>query len=135
MASFRITGIFPLDRNRVLSLVNSIISTESPVSKPGGLTYLPLLSPMPSPKQKIVSDPDFSDAEIVLFIERFQNNYKGNDDRYNMWLDMYHPSLVQLDGAVTLGSSNFHTPSRDHRQLKSKYTATSTAVVAKPNHR
>ena len=39
MASFRTTGIFPLDQNKVLSLVNSVISTESPVSKPGGLTY------------------------------------------------------------------------------------------------
>ena len=131
MASFRTTGIFPLDRNKVLSLVNSVISTESPVSKPGGLTYLPLLTPMPSPKQKPASDPNFSDAEIALFIERFQKSYKGNDDRYNLWLDMYHPASVQLDGAVTLDSSNFHTPSHDHKQLKSKSTATNIAGVAK----
>ena len=134
MASFHTTGIFPLDQNKVLSLVNSVISTESPVSKPGGLTYLPLLSSMPSPKQKPVSDPDFSDAEIALFIERFQKNYKGNDDRYNLWLDMYHPTSVKLDGAVTLDSSNFHTPSHDHNQLKSRSTATSVAAVAKPSN-
>ena len=47
---------------------------------------------------------------------------------------MYHPASVQLDGAVTLDSSNFHTPSRGHKQLKSKSTATSTAAVAKPNN-
>ena len=76
MASFRTNGIFPLDRNKVPSLVNSVILTESPVSKPGGLTYLPLLSPMPSPKQKPVSDLDFSDAEIALFIERFKKIIK-----------------------------------------------------------
>ena len=134
MASFRTTGIFPLDRNKVLSLVNSVISTESPVSKPGGLTYLPLLSPMPSPKQKPVSDPDFSDAEIALFIERFQKNYKGNDDHYNLWLDMYHPASVKLHGTVTLDSSNFRTPSHDHNQLKSRSTATSIAAVAKPSN-
>ena len=134
MASFRTTGIFPLDQNKVLSLVNSVISTESPVSTPGGLTYLPLLTPMPSPKQKLVYDPDFSNAEIALFTERFQKNYKGNDDRYSLWLDMYHTASVQLDGAVTLESSNFHTPSRDHKQLKSKSTATSTAAVAKPSN-
>ena len=134
MASFRTTGIFPLDQNKVLSLVNSVISTESPVSTPGGLTYLPLLTPMPSPKQKLVYDPDFSNAEIALFTERFQKNYKGNDDRYSLWLDMYHTASVQLDGAVTLESSNFHTPSRDHKQLKSKSTATSTAAVAKSSN-
>ena len=70
MASFRTTGIFQLDQNKVLSLVNSVVSTESPVSKPGGLTYFPLLTPMPSPKQKPTSDPNFSDAEIALFIEK-----------------------------------------------------------------
>ena len=86
---------------------------------------------MPSPKQKPASDPNFSDAEIALFIERFQKSYKGNDDRYNLWLDMYHPASVQLDGAVTLDSSNFHTPSHDHKQLKSKSTATNIAGVAK----
>ena len=53
MASFRTIGIFPLDQNKVVSLVNPVISTESPVSKPGSLTYLPLLSPMPSPKQSL----------------------------------------------------------------------------------
>ena len=90
---------------------------------------------MPSPKQKPASDPDFSNAEIVLFIERFQKIYKGNDDRYNLWLDMYHPALVQLDGAVTLDSSNFHTLSRDHKQLKSKSTATNIAGVAKPSNK
>ena len=30
---------FLLDQNKVLSLVNSVVSTESLVSKPGGLTY------------------------------------------------------------------------------------------------
>ena len=59
-------------------------------------------------------------------------SYKGNDNHYNLWLDVYHPASVQLDGAVTLDSSNFHTPSRDHKQLKSKSTATNIAGVAKP---
>ena len=72
MASFRTTGIFPLDRNKVLSLVNSVISTESPVSKPGGLTYLPLLTPMPSPKQKLVSDPDFQMLKLHFSLKGFK---------------------------------------------------------------
>ena len=47
---------------------------------------------------------------------------------------MYHPASVKLDGAVTLDSSNFHTPSHDHKQLKSKSTATSVTAVAKPSN-
>ena len=47
---------------------------------------------------------------------------------------MYHPASVKLEGAVTLGSSIFHTPSHDHTQLKSKSTATSVAAVAKPSN-
>ena len=135
MAGFRTTGIFPLDRNKVLSLVQSTISSESQGCKPGGLTYLPLLTPIPSPKQNAVPNPDFSENEIKLFIERFHKNYEGNDDRYNLWLSMYHPTSVQLDGAITLDSSNFHTPSRDDRWLKSKSNlTTNTVAVAKPSN-
>ena len=47
---------------------------------------------------------------------------------------MHHPALVKLEGAVTLDSSNFHTPSHDHKQLKSKSTTTSVAAVAKPSN-
>ena len=72
MASFRTTGIFPLDRNKVLSLVNSMISTESPVYKPGGLTYLPLLSPMPSPKQKPVPDLTFQMLKLHFSLKGFK---------------------------------------------------------------
>ena len=47
---------------------------------------------------------------------------------------MYQPASVKLDGAVTLDSSNFHTPSHDHNQLNSRSTATSVAAVAKPSN-
>ena len=47
---------------------------------------------------------------------------------------MYHSASVKLDGAVTLDSSNFHTSSHDHKQLKSKSTATSVAAVAKSSN-
>ena len=96
---------------------------------------LAFATPIPSPKQNAVPDPDFSENEIKLFIERFHKNYEGNDDHYNLWLSMYHPTSVQLDGAVTLDSSNFHTPSRDDRWLKSKSNlATNTVAVAKPSN-
>ena len=136
IASFRTTGIFPMDRNKVLSLVQSTISTESPVSKPGGLTYLPLLTPIPSPKQKVVpNDPDFSETEIKFFIERFCKNYEGNDNRYKLWLQMYHPTSVKVDGAVNLDSSNFHSPSCISKQPESQSDATAfTVAVAKPSN-
>ena len=44
----------------------------------------------------------------------------------------YHPTSVQLVDVVTLDSSNFHTPSHDDRQLKSKSNAgANTVAVAK----
>ena len=76
MASFLTTGILPLDRNKVLSLVNSVISTEPLVSKPGDLTYLPLLTPMPSPKQKPASDPNFRMLKLRFSLKGFKKVIK-----------------------------------------------------------
>jgi len=130
MASFRTTGLFPVDRYKVLATVQSTIATATPSSKNVGLTYLPLLTPIPSPKRSTgvtVLDPDFSDAEVKLFIEWYQKKYEGNDDRYKLWLRMYHPSTLQLEGTMALDSSNFHTPLRD----KSKSDA---VAVHKPTN-
>jgi len=72
MASFRTTGLFPVDRCKVLATVQSTIATATPPSKNVGLTYLPLLTPIPSPKWSAgvtFLDPDFSDAEVKLFME------------------------------------------------------------------
>jgi len=77
-------------------------------------TYLhPLLMPIPSPKWNAgvtFLDPDFSDA---VFMEWYHKKYEGNDNRYKLWLRMYHPTTLQPEGAMTLDSSNFHTPLRD----------------------
>ena len=130
IASFRTTGLYPIDRNKVLATVQSTIATETPASKKVGLGYLPLLTPIPSPKcSDAMLDPDFSDAEIKLFIERFHKSYDGNDDRYKLWLRMYHPTSIQLDDTMNLESSNFLTPSR-HDKAKHKVVA-----VAKPSNR
>jgi len=49
MASFHTTGLFPVDRCKALATVQSTIATAIPHSKTVGLTYLPLLMPIPSP--------------------------------------------------------------------------------------
>jgi len=99
----------------VLATVQSTIATATPPSKSVGRTYLLLLTLIPSPKWSAgvtFLDPDFSDAEVKLFMEWYHKKYVDNDDRY-MWLRMHHPTTLQLEGTTTLDSSNFHTPLRD----------------------
>jgi len=108
----------------VLATVQCTNATATPSSKNVGLTYVPLLTPIPSPKRSAgvaVLDPNFSDAEVKLSIEWYHKKYEGNDDHYELWLRMYHPSTLRLEGTMELDSSNFHTPLR--------YKSQSDAVV------
>ena len=69
MAGFSTAGIYLLDRNKVISKLEEAIFT--PPKQPSKLSYLPLLTSVPSPsmsqsnKRPIV----FSEAEIKLFLE------------------------------------------------------------------
>ena len=72
MASFRTTGLFPVDQYKMVVTVQSTIATAMPSSKNISVTYLPLLTPIPSPKLSAgvaVLDLDFSDVAVKLFIK------------------------------------------------------------------
>ena len=111
MAGFSTAGIYPLDRNKVISKLEEAMFT--PPKQPGKLSYLPLLTPVPSPsisqssKKPIV----FSEAEIKLFLERYEDGYDGKDEIYKIWLKMYHPDADSISSA-TLNESVFHTPTK-----------------------
>ena len=47
MAGFSTAGIYPLDRNKVISKLEEVMFT--PPKQPSKLSYLPLLTPVPSP--------------------------------------------------------------------------------------
>ena len=91
MAGFRTGGIYPLDRNKVISKLEEAMFT--PPKQPSKLSYLSLLTPVPSPSMSQSSKRStivYSEAEINLFLERYKDGYDGKDERYKIWLKMYH---------------------------------------------
>ena len=111
MAGFSTAGIYPLDRNKVISKLEEAMFT--PPKQPSKLSYLPLLTPVPSPSisQSIKKPIVFSEAEIKLFLERYEDGYDGKDERYKIWLKMYHPDADSISSA-SLNESVFHTPTK-----------------------
>ena len=93
-AGFRVTGIYPLNRN--------VLSLDTPFAKLGEETglFLPMHSPMRQSGKRVVFD--FTDEETELFQRRFENGYDlKTDDRYNLWVTRYHPeSCVYTAAAV-----------------------------------
>lgn len=130
LASFRTCGVYPINRNKVMSHIEL---PSSPKPKAGGLTYLPLLTPTPGHRsdQKCIV-PTFSDAEFELYHERLEKGYGGSDERYKLWLRMYHPDSVDIgdQGGVSLGDSIFHTPVKGVRATK---PSTEAVALAKPS--
>ena len=105
IAGFKTTGVFPTDRNKVISK----LEVATPPKQPSTLPYLPLLTPAPSPSRSMSGKKCiFSEAEIQLFLERYEDGYDGGDERYKVWLEMYHPDVESISG-VSLNGSIFHT--------------------------
>ena len=108
IAGFSTTGIYPIDRNKVISRLEEAMCT--PPKQPSGLSYLPLLTPVPTSSRRSSKRPVvFSEAEIKLFLERYEDGYDGGDERYKIWLEMYHPNAESI-GSASLNESVFHTP-------------------------
>jgi len=53
MAGFSTTGIYPVNRSKVISKLEALMCTPS--KQPSKLSYLPLLTPVPSPPKKASS--------------------------------------------------------------------------------
>ena len=135
LAAFHTCGVYPIDRSKVISRIEPPSTPQPKVG--GGLTYLPLLTPAPclgllqSAQKYIV--PTFSDAEFELYLERFEKGYKGGDECYKMWLQMYHPDSLEVgdQNVNSLGESVFHTPVKGRVPHATKPTAKAVAL-AKP---
>ena len=132
MAGFSTAGIYPLDRNKVISKLEEAMFT--PLKQPSKLSYLPLLTPVPSPsisqssKKPII----FSEAEIKLFLERYEDGYDGKDERYKIWLKMYHPDADSISSA-SLNESVFHTPTKPIKTQKDSKIA--HVAISKPTRK
>lgn len=131
LAAFRTCGVYPIDRSKIISRVEPP-STPQPTAS--GLSYLPLLTPAPpshaNSRQYIA--PSFSDAEFKLYLERFEEGYDGSDERYRLWLKMYHPDTVEVDDqrGFSPGEAIFHTPAKG---LRAKKPTAKSVALAKPS--
>ena len=88
--SFRVTGVFPVNREAVLP-PTSLPSPKLLHLKKNGVSFIPLYSPLP--KRKSCSVTDFTPEEMALFEKRYNEGYDlTSESRYNLWLEMYHSS-------------------------------------------
>ena len=90
VGGFRVTGVYPINRH--------VVEKSKELSKPTlseatGLAYTPLYSPAKvSSCAEARRHTEFSGEELERFECRYENGYDlTTDERYNMWLHMYHP--------------------------------------------
>jgi len=128
MAGFSTTGVFPIDRNKVISKLE--VAMFTPQKQPSELSYLLLLTPVSSTSRETSSKKciAFSDLEIQLFLERYKEGYDGGDERYQIWLKMYHPGMENIND-FSLNGSVFHTPNQGSKAQK----CTQIVAVSKPS--
>ena len=111
-SGFRVTGIYPVNRNALVQKENHIDSSLAELS---GLNYIPLYSPAPqrvhSKKDKssffeafpsATSTSHFTAEKHAKFEKRYENGYDLHDSRYNQWKDVYYPSGCSLHASVSL---------------------------------
>ena len=91
ISSFRVTGIYPVDRSKLLPAAH-VESSESP--------FIPLLTPTPRKRdierQSAALQSSFTESEM----ESFLVTKKFVDERQKMWSQMYEAELVNEQNPV-----------------------------------
>lgn len=101
-SGFRVTGIYPVNRNALVQKENHIDSSLAELS---GLNYIPLYSPAPQrvhSRNSATSTPHFTAEEHAKFEKQYENGYDLHDSRYNQWKDVYYPSGCSHHASVSL---------------------------------
>ena len=120
MSGFRVTGVYPVNRN-------ALKVTEEPaesLAAAAGLAFIPLYSPAKpklSGKMQGADSLTFSLDEHKRFERRYENGYHLlGDERYNHWLEMYHPqeSNSLLDSTFTPDSPGYEWNPRFYRAVQ-----------------
>ena len=94
MAGFATTGIYPLNRDAILSRCTTAIPSSSLESN---LTFIPMYSPMPARRHHQSPKISFTDEELFTFNKWFEEGYDLIcDDRYNQWLRIEHPEEASI---------------------------------------
>lgn len=117
LSAFKVTGIYPVDRTKVLQ---KVITTES---KPSKLPYIPLLTPTPRKMHShaCTSSANFSEDEVESFLKR---NDDDEEEKYQLWRKMYEPEYL-VSEHPSLSDSFLLTPT------KSGASKASVAVLPK----
>ena len=90
IAGFRVTGIYPLNRQAVDGRRKSVCES---LAERTGLEYIPLYSPSHHRRHVVQPEVTFNPEEMALFQTRYEEGYDLNDERYQCWLKMYHPEV------------------------------------------
>ena len=97
-ASFKATGVYPFNRYAIdiPGEVNDkpIVTPTEKLAKRKGIKYIPFYT-SPGLEKEIRSpspEVDFSKEEMDLFAKRYEEGYDLFDERYNLWLQKYHPT-------------------------------------------
>ena len=103
-SGFKITGVYPTDRQALLKLIPDSYSV---VQEESGLAFIPLISP--SVKSKSSKGTEVANVEEQ---ELFEKWYKANsnittNDRYNAWLKENHPDYVWMRPLCSTGVEQF----------------------------
>ena len=101
ISSFKVTGIYPVDRTKVLSNV----ATDP---EPPKLSYIPLLTPTPCRIQGHTASPKFSDDEVESFLNKSDSD---EEERYQLWKKMYEPDYL-VSERRSLSDSFLLTPTK-----------------------
>ena len=101
ITSFRITGLYPVDRNSVIqsSIPPKLVAED--VKKKTGISFVPLYTQSPSVKRCSTLNLSFSEEEMFRYQRRYEEGYDiTSDEKYNKWVKMYHPDHSVQDIAV-----------------------------------
>ena len=91
---FRITGIYPVNRNAI-----GVIAKKPASPKPTGMKFLPLCSPTPHTQALQVAKevPVFTQQEFEDFEKKYEEESAKSNVRYNQWREMYHPLSTEAN--------------------------------------
>lgn len=122
-AGFRVTGVFPLNRDALKPKEQKKCLLEDT-----GLKYIPMLTPRRHSDKSLT--PKFSDQEFDCYQQWYEN---GIDDvpvercRYQLWKSMYHPDMTVTAMSPVLTQrrlSSFSDGSESSDELHSSKCAT-----------
>ena len=122
ITGFRITGVFPVNRDAVLPSPPQLASPKlvsKELTEKTGVSFIPLYSPVVKKKQPH-NFMTFSDDERVRFQRRYEEGYDLQcDEKYNEWVKMYHPSSSITPPQTPPSGSHISDSSQNYHCLSS----------------